>query len=82
MPGIRIPPAASMTAASGGTASDRPTAWMRSPATSTSPSSMTPAAGSTVSTVAPRNTTGRPGTNWSALAIRARSRAQASGRPD
>src|SRR4051794_20731875 len=61
MPGMTMPPEASISSAPSGTSSPGPTASMRSPTTSTSPSSTTSWASFIVSTVPPRNTIGRPG---------------------
>src|SRR5580693_1189254 len=59
IPGITMPPLASISAVPSGTARRDPTAAIRSPATSTSASNRTVCASSIVSTVPPRSTTGR-----------------------
>src|SRR5581483_559656 len=61
MPGMTMPPEASISRVPSGTASAGPTAAIRSPVTSTSAPVSTWCASSIVSTVAFRNTTGRPG---------------------
>src|SRR4029450_2243604 len=66
IPGMTMPPEASTSCVSSGTSSRGPTAAIRSPTTSTSQSTRTVDASSMVSTVPPRNTTGRPGTGASA----------------
>ena len=58
MPGMTMPPVASISAVPSGTSRFGPTAAIRSPATSTSASLRTVCASSIVSTVAFRNTTG------------------------
>ena len=61
MPGMTMPPAASISAVPSGTSRPGPTAAIRSPVTSTSALVRTVCASSIVSTVAFRNTTGWPG---------------------
>src|SRR5947209_2757 len=61
IPGITMPPRASISAVPSGTSSRGPTAVMRSPTTRTSASGSTVDASSMVSTVPPRRTTGCPG---------------------
>src|SRR6185437_1981351 len=61
MPGITIPPAASISIVPSGTSRLGPTAAMRSPTTSTSASRRTSCASFIVRTMPPRRTTGRPG---------------------
>ncbi len=63
MPGITIPPEASISAVPSGTLSRGPTAAIVSPLTSTSVSRRTERPASMGSTVPPRRTTGRPASN-------------------
>src|SRR5713226_810968 len=60
IPGITMPPLASISSAPSGASSRGPTAAILSPVTSTSVSVRTVWASSMVSTVPPRSTTGRP----------------------
>src|SRR4051812_1498613 len=60
IPGITIPPLASISCVPGGTSSRGPTASIRSPTTRTSASVSTVDEASMVRTVPPRNTSGRP----------------------
>src|SRR5580658_8436221 len=69
MPGMRMPPAASISAVPSGTARFGPTAAMRSPLTRTSAPSRTWWASSRVKTVAFRNTTDRPGARSAAVRL-------------
>src|SRR4051794_33777781 len=61
MPGMTMPPEASISNVPSGTSRSGPTASMRSPTTSTSPGSCRVWASSRVSTVPRRKTIGRPG---------------------
>ena len=61
MPGITMPPVASISWVPSGTSRACPTAAIRSPTTSTSAPVSTVWASSIVSTVPPRRTTGWPG---------------------
>src|SRR5215467_4896657 len=67
MPGMTMPPDASISAVPSGTSSPGPTAAIVSPVTSTSAPVSTVCAASMVSTVALRNTTGRPGEKSAAV---------------
>src|SRR5215472_9863373 len=69
IPGITIPPLASISSAPSGACRRGPTAAILSPVTSTSASVRTVWASSMVSTVPPRSTTGRPAATSSGFVI-------------
>src|SRR6185312_11483055 len=71
IPGITMPPLASISSAPSGASSRGPTAAILSPVTSTFASARMVWASSMVSTVPPRNTTGRPAATSSGFAIEA-----------
>ena len=71
IPGMTMPPEASISKLPSGTSSAGPTAAISSPTTSTSARSSTACASSIVNTVPARRTTGRPGSGVEASLVMA-----------